>query len=237
METRKIKPDKRKGAWQRGCTTEITYPRPARDADGVASGTIERIERSCSTPGHVASMHVHRDEEILTCIRAGTILHIDSMGHEEKLCPGRVMLVDAGATFYHEERTLGRDPVNGYQIYFRPRRHRLEPAVQFLEPGLPTLNEWRLLASEAGTPLVLRSQADVYDGRFTAGSHHFPMEGTGMAPRILLVFEGTLRVGGERFQAVDILALAAEDRTFQIDAAADLLLIHDRAKFPATSRR
>ena len=236
METRKIKPDKRKGAWQRGCTTEITYPRPARDADGVASGTIERIERSCSTPGHVASMHVHRDEEILTCIRAGTILHIDSMGHEEKLCPGRVMLVDAGATFYHEERTLGRDPVNGYHIYFRPDQGGLEPLVQLLEAGSPPLNEWRLLASKAGTPLLLRSQADVHDGRFTAGSHHFPMDGTGSAPRILLVLEGSLRVGGERFRAGDILALAAEDRAFHIHDAADLLLIHDRVKFRATSR-
>ncbi len=237
METRKIKPDKRKGAWQRGCTTEITYPRLALDGDGVASGTIERIERSCSTPGHVDSMHVHRDEEILTCIRSGTVFHIDSMGHEEKLCPGRVMLVDTGATFYHEERTLGRDPVNGYHIYLRPRRDGFEPGVQFLELGLPPLNEWRLLASKAGTPLLLRSQADVHDGRFTCGSHHFPKEGTGLAPRILLVFEGTLRIGSERFRAGDILALAAEDRTFQIDAAADLLLIHDRKKVPATSRR
>ncbi|MBA9035822.1 hypothetical protein [Rhizobium leguminosarum] len=173
----------------------------------VAEGAYESAifqERSCSTPGHVTSMHLHRDV--------------------------------AGATFYHEERTLGRDPVNGYHIYFHPRRDRLEPAVQFLEPGLPPLNEWRLLASKAGTPLLLRSQADVHDGRFTAGSHHFPMDGTGLAPRVLLVFEGTLRVGSERLWAGDILALPAEQRTFHIDAAADLLLIHDRAKVRATSR-
>jgi len=232
METGKIKPDRR-GSWQQGCTAEVVYIGAAPGAACGETGSLDRIEAACSTPGHVASMHAHRHVEILTCVRSGTLLHVDSLGHEEKLSPGRLMLLDAGSLLHHEERTIGRDPVRGYHFYFRPDRGEHGATVQFLEAGTPPLDEWRLLASTGGAPMRLRSRAGVHDGRFSAGVHRFPPSGSG--GRILVVFEGRVRIGEERFERGDILAVAAEE-TFQALESADLLLIEDRELSPTAGR-
>lgn len=227
MEKRRIKPESRKGDWQRGCTTEIIYPGSANPEADSMPGAIIRIERTCSMPGHVASMHQRRNEEILTCVRSGTLLHVDSIGHEEKLWHGKLMLLSAGTTLYHEERTLGRDPVNGFHIHFRPERDGLEPMVQFREVGAPRLNEWRILAARCGAPLRLRSRALVHDGRFGAGEHHVPTRESRDRGPILIVLDGKVGLGGEQFRRGDIFALAERDQVFHVADVADLLLINE----------
>jgi redox-sensitive bicupin YhaK (pirin superfamily) len=75
-------------------------------------------------------MHPHRDDEILTYVRAGKMLHLDTMGHEEQITKTRMMLMNAGHTFQHEERMVGWEPIEALQIFMRPRAPSLEPKVQ-----------------------------------------------------------------------------------------------------------
>jgi quercetin 2,3-dioxygenase len=225
METRKIKPDKRHGGWQRGCTTETVYPGLSIDNTDSGIGAIGRIERSYSLPGFVAPMHSHRDDEILSYVRSGTLLHLDSMGHEEKITPEKVLVMNAGVTFQHEERTLGRDPVEAYHVYFRPEKDGLEPMVQFREVGAPRSDEWRLLAARGDAPLFLRTHAWVHDADLHVGTYPFPLYSQTSIARVLLVFEGQVRIGAQLFRKGDIATLSEATRTVQIVAAAKLLLI------------
>jgi hypothetical protein len=170
-------------------------------------------------------MHPHHDEEILTCVRSGTLLHLDSMGHEEKLNSGGIRVMNAGATLHHEERTLGRDPVEGYHFYFHPECEGLEPMVQFGDASILRIDEWRLLASRSDAPLLLRAEASVHEGRFSVGFHRFPntVSGTG---RVLIVFEGRVRIGAEQFRKGDVLLAGDAEGRFKVVDRADLLLIN-----------
>ncbi len=225
METRKIKPDKRHGSWQRGCTTETVYPGLSIDGTDSGIGAIGRIERSYSLPGFVAPMHPHRDDEILSYVRSGMLLHLDSMGHEEKITPEKVLVMNAGVIFQHEERTLGRDPVEAYHVYFRPEKDGLEPMVQFSEIGSPRSDEWRLLAARLDAPLVLRAHAWVHDANLKVGSYRFPSFAQTSVARVLIVCEGQMRIGAQFFRKGDIVTLSEATRTFMIVGAAKLLLI------------
>jgi len=187
-------------------------------------GAIERIERSYSLPGFVAPMHQHQDEEILTCIRSGTVLHLDSMGHDEKLKAGEMRLINAGATLHHEERILDRDPVEGFHFHFRPERGGLEPMVQFLEASAKAVNEWRLIASRSEAPLKLRAMASAHEARLSIGSHHLPKTEPGII-RVLTIFEGRLLAGGGHFRKGDVLLLDDEEKLLRVVEPADLLLI------------
>jgi len=155
----------------------------------------------------------------------GYSIHLDSMGHEEKLGSGRVMVMNAGATIHHEERTLGRDPVEGYHLYFHPVSEGLAPMVQFRDASAIHVDEWRLLASRSAAPLVLRAQAKLYEGRFSVGSHLFP-ETEAATQRILIVFEGRVLVGAEKFRKGDILLAGDADNTFRVLGRADVMLIN-----------
>jgi redox-sensitive bicupin YhaK (pirin superfamily) len=61
---------------------EILHPGLALTANDSGIG---RIDRARVRPGHVIKMHPHRDDEILTYIRAGEILHSDTVGDEEEI--------------------------------------------------------------------------------------------------------------------------------------------------------
>lgn len=47
--------------------------------------------------------HAHRDDEILSYMRSGKMIHSDTVGHLEELTNTR-MMINAGYTFQHEER-------------------------------------------------------------------------------------------------------------------------------------
>ena len=91
-------------------------------------------------------MHPHRDDEILTYLRRGRVRHRDSVGHVEEISPTRLMLMNAGHRFEHEEEVL-EGPLEALQIFLRPRAADLEPLVQFHDFGA-ALSEgaWRLVA-------------------------------------------------------------------------------------------
>ncbi len=98
------------------------------------------------------------------------MLHRDSVGHEEKITATRLMLMNAGRAFQHEEKMLDPDPVHALQIFMRPRAPGLQPKVQFHDFGeVLSRDAWRLVAAPEGAPLEVRAQAWVEDARLSAG--------------------------------------------------------------------
>lgn len=109
-----------------------------------AFGPLSRIDHAKIASGTVVRMHEHINDEILTYMWEGKILHEDSSGVKKMISPSNLMLMNAGKSFFHEETTQ-KDGAEALQIFIRPEEKDLEPQVQFTEMTLPEVNDWRLI--------------------------------------------------------------------------------------------
>ncbi|WP_441280725.1 pirin family protein [Tardiphaga sp. 862_B3_N1_1] len=99
-------------------------------------------------------MDPHRDDEILTYVRVASMIHKDTLGNREEIRLARLMVMNAGHTFQHEETILGNEPQEALQIFLRPRAPSLDPTVQFHNFGEAVSRDaCRLLAAPEAPPL------------------------------------------------------------------------------------
>ncbi|MGV1768472.1 pirin family protein [Rhizobium rhizogenes] len=197
MTVTKIPASRMRGNISQGFGVEILYPGLSLTADDSGIGPIGRIDRAQVQPGHLIGMHPHKDDEILTYIRGGEMLHRDTVGNEEKLDKTRFMMMNAGHTFQHEELMLGNSPVRALQIFLRPNAPDLEPMVQFHDFVNESSNsDWRLIAGPQEAPLTVRSDVWVFDARITKGNQLSLPSAAGFRTGLLLyVFDGAIDFG------------------------------------------
>jgi redox-sensitive bicupin YhaK (pirin superfamily) len=182
-----------------GFGIQILYPgliRPELNDTGFY--TIGRIDHAKITPGTLIPMHPHRDDEILTYLRTGVVKHLDSEGHTGIISNQHLMLMNAGANFYHEEKVLEEGGVlEGLQIFIRPELGGLKPQVQFHQlPEVYSVNQWRKIAGKGNDyPLQIRSNTWLMDMRVEKGEDIFlpdtPNKDTAL---LFYVFNGTMQV-------------------------------------------
>ncbi|MDR6192547.1 redox-sensitive bicupin YhaK (pirin superfamily) [Agrobacterium pusense] len=170
MTITKVPAGRMRGDVSQGFGVEILYPGLTLTSDDSGIGPIGRIDRAQVQSGHLIGMHPHKDDEILTYIRGGEMLHRDTVGNETKLDKTHFMMMNAGHTFQHEELMLGDRPVRALQIFLRPNAPDLEPMVQFHEfPEEYSVDSWRLIAGPSAAPLKVRSDISVFDARIAEG--------------------------------------------------------------------
>jgi len=190
-----IKYGKRHG----GFGIQILYPgliRPQLNDTGYS--TIGRIDHARITPGALIPMHPHRDDEILSYLRNGKVKHRDSEGHTAIISNQQLMMMHAGANFFHEEQVLSEgDVLEGLQIFIRPATGGLPAQVQFHELQTPfSHNEWRKLAGNGNEyPLQIRSNTWIQDTRLEKGEEIFlPDAPARDAAFLFYVFSGEIQV-------------------------------------------
>lgn len=197
MQPTKIMPSITRGDWKHGFGIKVFYPGSLSNEVDSGIGAIGRIDRAQIQPGHIIGMHPHKDDEIFTYKRAGRMLHLDTVGNREEVTPRRLMMMNAGHSFQHEEHVLGDEPTQALQIFLRPREGDLEPKVQFHEMDAERSDDaWRLLVAPQGAAFEVRSQAWVRDAHLHAG-HTLALPDV-IAPgfvSLLFVFSGKVRVG------------------------------------------
>lgn len=206
---------------------EILQPGLALDEGDTGFGTIGRIDHARFGPGGYIKMHPHRDDEILTYVRSGIMLHRDSVGHEEEFSRRRMMLMNAGHTFQHEEQSLGTENIEVLQIFIRPERSDLEPMVQFHDfETANSDNAWRLIAGPDGAaPLVFRSATWVQDVHLESGDEiELPLPPANNAGRLLYVFSGYAAVDGVELTDGESVLLDREQRRVTAAKPTDLVL-------------
>ncbi|MEO6980895.1 MAG: pirin family protein, partial [Mucilaginibacter sp.] len=111
-----------------GFGIEILFPGKGTGSDDSGIGTIGRIDQATVTPGTLVPMHPHQDDEILTYLRSGVVQHKDTEGNVEFITNKRLMMMNAGSKFQHEELVL--PPGGGLtalQIFIRPEMGGLTP--------------------------------------------------------------------------------------------------------------
>lgn len=167
--------------------------------DDRGFGGLGLVDHAALSPGLRVRMHEHRDDEIVSYLRAGSLVHTDTSGATETVRPDRLMVMNSGAGFSHEEAVPGPGETRMLQIFVRPHAPALAPAVQFVDLGAAvSAGAWRLLVGPSGSeaPATVRQRLRLYDARLPAGSALTTPTRPGWASW-LYVFDGAVTVDGE----------------------------------------
>ena len=196
--------------------------------DDAGFGGLGLIDHARLQPGLVVKMHEHRNDEIISYLRSGRMQHTDSAGRSAVISPDRLMVMNAGAGFSHEEAVLGDDPIEMLQIFVRPEAANMAAGVQFVSlDKTGSIDRWRLLAGPMGSaaPSFVRQAVYLYDTHLSAGGSI----GLPTVPgfdRWLYVFRGAVSVGNKQAETHTALTISADQTTFEVKASqeADLVL-------------
>lgn len=176
----------------------ILYPGLALSKNDTGIASIGRIDHAEFHGNTIIKMHPHINDEILTYCRSGKAEHKDSEGLEKTIGEKTLMLMKAGASFYHEEAVLGdEETFEGLQIFIRPSTKDLKPEVVFLElDSLHSENTWRLIASpQPKTKFQFSSETWLYDTKLTEGkSISLPTLEKENLTALLYVFHGNASI-------------------------------------------
>src|SRR5690606_7026080 len=158
-------------------------------------GPLSIIDHATMKNGITIKMHEHVNDEILSYVWHGTMYHRDSTGLEVPVTPGNLMMMNAGKSFWHEEK-VKEDHVEMLQIFIRPRESDLEPVIQFHEK--PRYNrDWYLMAGpeKSEAPLYVRQQVYIFDAHPKQGEKLEIPHYQGFQP-FLYVMDGSVEVNG-----------------------------------------
>ncbi|MCA4776484.1 pirin family protein [Empedobacter stercoris] len=163
---------------------------------GVAS--IGRIDHANISGATTIKMHPHINDDILSYFRAGYAVHTDSEGFQAIVSKNKLMLMKAGKLFFHEEAMP--EPLEGLQIFIRPKSKDLKPEVVFQDLNeANSVDSWRLLASPTEqTQLQFSSETWIYDTKLTNGKTiELPDLPTNELTGLLYVFQGNVMLNND----------------------------------------
>lgn len=152
-----------------GFKIQVLFPGKNLGNKDTGLGTIGRIDHANLSAETLVPMHPHKDDEILTYLRRGKIKHKDSEGIVKVISNKKLMMMNAGEIFHHEELCL--EDGEGLQIFIRPEEKGLKTNIQFHDlPSIYSSNTWRLIAGQCKeAPLHIRSKTSIYDIRLEIG--------------------------------------------------------------------
>jgi redox-sensitive bicupin YhaK (pirin superfamily) len=212
-----------------GFGIEILFPGNGVGLNDSGVSTIGRIDQATVSPGTLVPMHPHQNDEILTYIRSGHVEHKDSEGHVEIITNKRLMMMNAGAEFQHEELVLpSGGTLTALQVFIRPESGGLVPKVQFHDfENEISINEWRPIAGKDNDfPLQIRSSTWIYDMRLEKEKiQSLPKVPVNDAIYLIYLFDGEIMVNdsislqkGESLlvenESIELLALQNSDIVF-----------------------
>ena len=168
--------------------------------------------------------HPHKDMEIVTIMREGTLTHRDSMGNLKTITAGEVQVMTAGTGVAHAEINMDEKPVRLSQIWIMPKEKGLAPA--YAQKDFSTVEKNRLIAVASGEEkegvLFINADVTISFGDFEKGTSttYEPLSGRGV---FVYVTDGKLLINGTVFEKGD-QARISEENTLSITT-------EDAAKF------
>ncbi|QGS68087.1 hypothetical protein CV093_03890 [Oceanobacillus sp. 143] len=134
-----------------------------------AFGPLSIIDHAVMRKGIKIKMHEHVNDEILSYVSHGVSHHKDSAGFEAPIAPGKLMLMNAGSSFWHEEK-VEDGYVEMLQIFIRPRETDLKPGIQFHDKPVDH-SDWYVMVGPENSeaPLHVRQSVYILDAHPKAG--------------------------------------------------------------------
>ena len=123
----------------------------------TAFGPLAIIDHAVMKKGLTIKMHEHVNDEILSYISTGVTHHKDSAGFEAPIARGKLMMMNAGAGFWHEEK-VKEDEVEMLQIFVRPKETDLLPEIQFHDKPVDN-RDWYVMVGPEGSECTTICQA------------------------------------------------------------------------------
>ncbi len=184
---------------------------PDHDDHGYAA--LAAVDDATLEPGTLVAMHEHRNDEIVSYVHEGAMRHDDSTGAKLSINARNLMVMNAGKSFWHEERTLAADAATTrtLQIFIRPHTVDLEPKLQHLPLEEPPPDGWRYLAGPEASdaPAVVRNNIMFFDGHFAKGASLALPEHAGW-DTYFVVLRGSIQVKDQTLKAVESALLKDE---------------------------
>lgn len=206
--------------------------------DDRGFGGLGMIDHAHLAAGLTIPLHEHKDDEIVSYVRRGTLLHRDKTKTIHKVTPERLMVMNAGKGFSHEEHALQPDDVAMLQIFVRPEKAGLPPQIQFADlPVARVTDGWRTLAGPpgSGAPTTVRQAVHILDLHLQPGGRtELPLRpGFDL---FLYVFSGTVKFGGRVMSPGWGATVTGPGRVGAVDGeeAADLVAVLIDPKAQAT---
>ena len=142
----------------------------AEDTEDSAFGPLSIIDHAVMKKRLTIKMHEHVNDEIFSYIWTGMVYHKDFAGFEAQLAPGKLMLMNAGYSFWHEEKVKDNH-VEMLQIFIRPQETDLEPNIQFHNKPADNQDWYLMVGPETSdAPLSVRQNVFILDAHIKAGN-------------------------------------------------------------------
>lgn len=185
-------------------------------------GPLGAFDHGDLQPGLYIPMHPHHNDEILSYLVEGELIHRDSHGYEARVTPQNMMVMNAGAEIWHEERMDEAGPeTHMLQIFVRPHTPELDSDVSFGDPGDFIPGAWRAITGPDG-PLVVRNRVWIFDRQAKAEEEiTLPAPPQDGLAAWLYLFSGELQGEGLTLKPGDGFALMPEDEAPALTAQAD----------------
>jgi redox-sensitive bicupin YhaK (pirin superfamily) len=183
--------------------------------------TLRVINDDIVCAGSGFDFHPHRDMEIITYVRSGTIIHQDSMGNEGRTNAGDVQVMSAGTGLLHAEKSDPDTDTKLFQIWIYPREKGVTPRWdQRTFPKDPVTGALPVLVSgraqhQKTDALLIHQDATLYGGRMRAGTM---IKQNLLGPAYGLISSGDVTINGVPFKEGDGVEIRDEDH---IDIAAE----------------
>ena len=215
--------------------SDSPFPGDARDTGIAGLGCFDHAHLE---QGLIVPMHEHRNDEIVSYLRSGQMLHADSHGARATLTPTHLMGMNAGSGFWHEE-SVPVGQVEMLQIFIRPTEAELPPELQFADVDeSERIGGWRLVAGprEDRPPLPVRQQVRLLDTHLPIGRSLTLEDREGYDVSFLYVFTGAIEIGADTLRRGDAVVWSAPEPLPAVRAdgsPADLVLfqIDSRAAY------
>ena len=139
---------------------------PGHDDHGYAA--LAAVDDATLEPGTLVSWHEHQNDEIISYVHEGSMHHDDSTETRVDINDRNLMVMNAGRSFWHEERArTGDEATRTLQIFIRPHTLDLEPKLQHLPLGERPEDRWRYLTGPEGSeaPTYVRNDIMLFDGQ------------------------------------------------------------------------
>jgi quercetin 2,3-dioxygenase len=134
-----------------------SYYNPER----VHFGKLRVLNDDVVAPGMGFGKHPHDNMEIISIPLKGSLMHQDSMGHQQVIGEHEVQVMSAGTGIFHSEfNASSTDPANFIQIWILPDQKNIQPVYDQMafNPNDAT-NQWQTLVDRENGPLKLNQDA------------------------------------------------------------------------------
>ncbi|RKF23248.1 pirin family protein [Altericroceibacterium spongiae] len=176
--------------------------------------------------------HPHRNMEIITFVRSGTLSHKDSMGNIGHTDAGNVQVMSAGNGIVHAEYNMQDDPETNFQLWIESDQPGGDPYWELRQfPQEDRAGHWVSLASgspEKDNALPIRADAKVLAATLKAGER-LTYRADPARHQYLVPNSGRIRINNIGAETRDGVAITGENMlTVEALDHAELVMVDSR---------